>query len=244
MNLSIDIGNTLTKMAVTDKSQVVDVYKVEKLDIEFIKSVLKSYPKIDSAIMITCKDIKENKEPIDYLRSMLPRFIEFNSTINVPITNLYKSPLTLGADRLAAAIGAKAIYPNNNVLIFDFGTAITIDFVSAANEYIGGNISPGSTMRLAALNNYTDNLPLVPFGTEFDLIGTTTEQAILNGVIDGIVFEVEGYISRFEAKYSDLRIIFTGGNGNFFANQVKNPIFATYNLVVYGLNKILEYNAE
>ncbi len=244
MNLSIDIGNTLTKMAVIDKGQVVDIYKIEKLNIEFVQSVLKSYPKIDSAIMITCKDVNDNKESIDYLRSTLSTFIDFNSSITVPITNLYKSPLTLGCDRLAAAIGAKAIYPNNNVLIFDFGTAITIDFVSAENEYIGGNISPGISMRLNALNYYTENLPLVAFDEDFNLIGTHTEQAVLNGVINGIIFEIEGYISRFDEKYTDLRIIFTGGNGNFFANQVKNPIFATYNLVVFGLNRILEYNAE
>ena len=244
MNLSIDIGNTLTKMAVIDKGQVVDIYKVEKLDIEFVKSVLKSYSKIDSAILITCKDTNANKDTIDYLRNTLSTFIDFNSDIPVPITNLYKSPLTLGCDRLAAAVGAKAIYPNNNVVVVDFGTAITIDFVSAANEYIGGNISPGVTMRLNALNHFTENLPLVPFDEDFNLIGTHTEQAILNGVLNGIVFEVEGYISRFEDKYSDLRIIFTGGDGNFFANQVKNPIFATYNLVVFGLNRILEYNAE
>ena len=99
-------------------------------------------------------------------------------------------------------------------------------------------------MRLNALNYYTENLPLVAFDEDFNLIGTHTEQAVLNGVINGIIFEIEGYISRFDEKYTDLRIIFTGGNGNFFANQVKNPIFATYNLVVFGLNRILEYNAE
>lgn len=244
MNLSIDIGNTLTKMAVIDDGQVVDIYKTERLDIEFVESILESYPEIDAAIMITCKNLKIKSEIGDYLKDKLSVFVDFNADIAVPITNLYESPETLGGDRLAAAIGAKAIYPNNNVLVIDFGTAITFDFVTAENEYVGGNISPGISMRLSALNHFTGNLPLVPFDENFNLIGTSTERAILNGVINGIIFEVDGYISRFGDKYSDLRIIFTGGDGNFFANQVKNPIFATYNLVVFGLNRILEYNAE
>ena len=130
-------------------------------------------------------------------------------------------------------------------MLADCGTAITVDMVSAAGEFLGGNISPGAASRFRALHEYTCSLPLRALRPgETELLGRDTFSAIESGVIDGIVYEIEGYIGRLSARYPDLRIIFTGGDGNFFAKRVKNPIFATYDLVVYGLNRILEYNAD
>lgn len=246
MNLSIDIGNTLTKMAVIDKGQVVDTYKVKVLDVACLESIYDSYPGIAAVIATASRDKKVlSQELVTFICSKVKRFIRFGVEypVSVPIKNLYASPETLGYDRLAAAVGAKGIYPNNNVLVVDFGTAITFDVVTAENEFLGGNISPGLSMRLKALNQFTKKLPLVDFRTDYTLIGDNTEQAILNGVINGVLFELEGYISRFEAQYDDLRVVFTGGDGDFFANQIKSPIFATYDLVVFGLNRILDYNA-
>ena len=246
MNLSIDIGNTLTKMAIVDDGQVVDTYKIEILDIPYLESILESYPGINAIIATTSKKSDAlSQEIVTFICSRVSRFIRFEaeSPVSVPIKNLYSSPETLGYDRLAAAVGAKAIYPNNNVLVVDFGTAITFDVVTTNNEFLGGNISPGVSMRLKALHQFTKKLPLVDFRTDYTLIGDNTEQAILNGVINGVLFELEGYISRLETQYDDLRVVFTGGDGDFFANQVKSPIFATYDLVVFGLNRILDYNA-
>ena len=126
----------------------------------------------------------------------------------------------------------------------DFGTAITIDLVTAAGEFKGGNISPGAMTRFRALHDYTSKLPLRSLSDDTMLISTNSNQAVESGVINGIVYEIEGYITRLSQDYEDLKIIFTGGDGNFFAKRLKNTIFAIYDLVVYGLNRILEYNAK
>jgi type III pantothenate kinase len=146
-------------------------------------------------------------------------------------------------------VGANAIYPDSNVLIVDFGTAITMDVVTREGEFAGGNISPGVEMRLRALHDYTARLPLCVNPLKEDdmlpaLLGVTTEQAICNGVVGGIIYEIEGFVSRIEERYEGLKIIFTGGDAKYFAGKLKNTIFATCDLVAYGLNRILEYGDQ
>lgn len=242
MNLAIDIGNTLTKLTIIDDGQVVDFVLTKELSLEFVKNFLKKNRGINAAIMVSTSDEYEDVEA--WLKEKLTHFIKFDHTVPVPLKNLYSTPRTLGPDRLAAAVGANAIYPGSNILIVDFGTAITIDFVSSENEYAGGNISPGAGLRFMALHKFTKKLPLCKLNNSTELIGDNSVSAIESGVVNGIVYEIEGYINDLKTKYQDLRIIFTGGDGDFFAKRLKNPIFATYDLVAYGLNRILEYNAK
>lgn len=238
MNLAIDIGNSLAKAAVIDNSQVVDVFKCETITTRYISSViLKAYPAVKNAIITSTRECDSELE--DYLRKTLRRVVVFDHSTPVPIKNLYATPETLGLDRLAAAVGAKALYPGENVMVVDFGTAITIDVVTASGEFRGGNISPGASSRFRALHEFTGRLPLLSLGEDVSLVGKTTAEAISNGVVNGIVFEIEGYIARLSKEYTDLRIIFTGGDGIFFAKRFKNPIFASSDLVLYGLNEIL-----
>ena len=178
------------------------------------------------------------------LRGRVDYLLEFTSQTPVPIGNAYLTPETLGRDRLAAAVGATVLYPGENVLIVDFGTAVTIDLVTADNTFRGGCISPGVKTRFRALHHFTRKLPLCELIDREVFMGRDTVSAIEGGIVNGIVYEVEGYIRDLERKYDGLRIIFTGGDSNFFAKRVKKPIFATYDLVAYGLNRILEYNAK
>ncbi|MDR2885708.1 MAG: type III pantothenate kinase [Rikenellaceae bacterium] len=241
MNLAIDIGNTMAKMAVIEAGQVVDTFKFEDLSLADVKGVFNAYPGIEAAVMISARDAGEVKQ---WIKAHVKRFVDFTSAIPVPIKNGYRTPHTLGPDRLAAAVGAATLYPGANVLVADFGSAITIDMVSAGGEYLGGNISPGAAMRFRALNTFTRALPLCQLCEQTELVSRESVRAIESGVVNGIVYEIEGYIARLEGKYGPLKIIFTGGDGNFFAKRFKNPIFATYDLVAYGLNRILEYNAD
>lgn len=242
MNLAIDIGNTVAKLAIIDKGQVVDFLKTEEIDVAYVEGILDSYSDIESAILVSVRE--EYCDIEELLSRRVSRFVRFDSDTAVPIKNCYSTPKTLGLDRMAAAVGANALYPGSNILVADFGTTITIDLVSSKGEFMGGNISPGAAMRFNALHQQTKKLPLTTLSDETQLLGTDTISAIKNGVINGIVYEIEGYIRDMEQKYADLRIIFTGGDGNFFAKRLKNPIFATYDLVAYGLNRILEYNAK
>lgn len=242
MNLAVDIGNSLVKVAVFDEGQAVETFRSKTADKRFFDSIFESYPDIDAAIVVSSGPGESEVE--DMLSVRVGRMVKFGPDTKVPIKNMYQTPETLGCDRLAAAVGADALYPDSNVLIVDFGTAITIDLVTAEGEFLGGNISPGAMTRFRALHDYTSKLPLRSLSDDTALIAGNSNQAIESGVINGIVYEIEGYISRLSEDYDDLKIIFTGGDSNFFVRRLKNTIFATYDLVVYGLNRILEYNAK
>jgi type III pantothenate kinase len=98
--------------------------------------------------------------------------------------------------------------------------------------------------RFRALHEYTSRLPLRSLSEDAVLIAGDSNQAVESGVVNGIVYEIEGYVARLSEEYDDLKIIFTGGDSNFFAKRLKNTIFATYDLVAFGLNRILEHNAK
>jgi type III pantothenate kinase len=167
-----------------------------------------------------------------------------SADLKLPIQNLYKTPATLGSDRLAAAVGAVALYPNQNNLVIDMGTCITLDFVSSHNEYLGGAIMPGISMKFKALHTFTDKLPLLTFdnGDEVDIVGDDTRSSIFTGIINGTTMELEGFVERYVEKFGKMNIIFTGGDAIYFEKRVKFPNFVNSNLLLVGLNKILNTN--
>jgi type III pantothenate kinase len=242
LNLAIDIGNTFIKMALFEEGQIVDVWRMKEFDEATISKIFDDSPLIDKAIVVDGRGGQQTLEEL--VSGRVATYIHFWHSVPVPIKNLYSTPATLGYDRLAAAVGAHTIYPHNPVLIVDFGTAITYDLVTAEGEFLGGNISPGAQSRFRALHDHTRTLPLLSLAGEVTLIGRTTAAAIENGVAMGILFETEGYMEALRGDYSEIKTIFTGGDANYFAKRVKNPIFATSDLVFYGLNAILEYNAK
>ena len=242
VNLIIDIGNTCVKLVCFNGDKVVEEKRSDKGDLRTLQEFCGKYC-FARGIYSTVSEIGP-----DYMQALLSlpfKIFEFKSGITrIPIKNKYSTPLTLGADRLAAAVGANYLQPNRNVLIIDVGTCVTFDFVSASGEYLGGNISPGPTMRLRALNSLTARLPLVErFGSTPDF-GYDTETAIRSGVLNGIKYEIEGYIHYFLAKYPKLYVYLTGGvhlNLHFSENIT---IFADDFMVPKGLNRILQYNTE
>jgi len=164
--------------------------------------------------------------------------------LKLPIEILYKTPQTLGADRIAGSVAASALFEGKNVLKVDFGTCITYDFVNNKQQYLGGAISPGLIMRFKALHNYTAKLPLVdPMQfLHYDLTGTDTTTSILSGVVNGIKEEVTGIIKEYEQRFGNLQVVATGGDAGFFVTLLKSEIFARPYLVLEGLNRILNYN--
>ena len=242
MNLAIDIGNTLSKAAVIDNGRVVDVFKTEAFTPACLEKIGKRYPAVDRGILISTRGGEE--ELAGYLAGRLKQLIRFDHTVPLPIRNGYATPETLGRDRLAAAVAAAALCPGTAALVVDFGTAITIDYVTADGEFKGGNISPGASMRFRALHEFTRKLPLEKLSDETEWLGTSSKSAIVSGVVQGIVHEIEGYITNLAQKKDNFRILFTGGDGNYFAKRLKYPIFASEDLVLFGLDRILEYNAS
>ncbi|HXH17700.1 MAG TPA: type III pantothenate kinase [Chitinophagales bacterium] len=239
MNLAIDIGNTRTKLAVFDRDEIICTDATDALTDAYIRRLFRKFS-IQKCILSAVSDYHNDIKNFLAANSWL---LILDSSTPLPVKNLYKTPLTLGKDRIAAAAGAYALYPNENVLVLDAGTAFTFEFISRRGEYLGGGISPGIRLRLKALNAYTANLPLIePQSVDF-LTGTCTKESILSGVMNGMRLEIEGFIREYTGKYEHLRVLLTGGDAFFFETTLKSKIFAVPNLVLIGLNKILQHNA-
>jgi type III pantothenate kinase len=240
VNLVIDIGTSFIKVAVFNRSEILFKENIPEISVEYISLILNNFQDTQYAILSSVR--KRDPALIGFLEKKFRKSIELSSKTPIPIRNLYESPSTLGDDRLAAAIGANIIFPDANVLVIDIGSAITIDFINKKNEFSGGNISPGMMMRFRALNEFTANLPLEYPQEVPDLIGLDTSGAIISGVENGIIFELEGYIRKLTTREKDLNVIFTGGDAAFFAEKIKNQVIVDVNLTLKGLNRILEYN--
>ncbi len=239
MNLVIDIGNTQIKTAVFKDNTLYnkEIYSKD----EFYKSVEKITKKyrIKHAILSNVGEI-ENLKMLE-IRKLFDVLV-LNSKTRLPFINNYKTPQTLGVDRIALIAAAVDQFPNKNVLIFDAGSCITYDFVNEKNEYLGGGISPGIEMRYKALNSYTANLPKLTLSNEIPEIGNTTENSIHFGVLNGIIQEIEGVINQFKVKNQKLTVVLTGGDTIYLAKNLKSTIFANPNFLLEGLNSILIYN--
>lgn len=244
LKLVIDIGNTVTKIAVFDDDELIEFYTVYDNPAIKVKEILISFPEIKSSILSTVAGISTSLKKI--LQST-GTFIELDNNTSVPFVNLYETPDTLGKDRIAIAVAAVSKFPCNNVLVIDVGTCITYDFINSNSEYLGGAISPGFALRFKSLYEFTHSLPLLKLpdtDKEIKLTGATTHESIFSGVIYGVKSEVEHIINQYKSLYPQLKVIISGGDHNYFDSLVKNDIFAAPNIVVYGLKKILDFNEK
>ncbi|MDR0429905.1 MAG: type III pantothenate kinase [Tannerellaceae bacterium] len=241
MNLIIEQGNTTTKIAIFEKGRLITTFVHKDLNVPVVASLFSDYVP-EHGIMSTVTDT--NQELLEFLAGRLKTFILLDEKIPLPIKVAYRTPDTLGKDRLAAAVGAHYLKPGQDLLVIDAGTAITYELIEAPGRYLGGNISPGMTTRFKALEHFTSKLPLVEETDAIPPIGTDTKTAIQAGVVNGICYEMDGYIHDLRLKYPNLLVFLTGGHTDYFAKRLKNIIFANINLVLIGLNRILEYNVE
>lgn len=241
MELVIDIGNSCAKIAVFDKNKIIDVYYDSNKNLDKLDIICNKYP-ISRGIVSSVVKINDIIEK--QIVNLPFNVIRLSHSTTIPITNDYKSPKTLGMDRIAAVIGAEEIEPRRELLVIDAGTCITYDFIDSKGHYKGGNISPGIEMRFRALNSYTDCLPYIDKEGKTLLIGEDTESAIRSGVILGVEQEIAGYISLMRNKYPELLVFLTGGNEFSFDTNLKSIIFVDKFLVLKGLNRIIHYNEE
>ncbi len=240
-NLAIDIGNTRTKLAVFEGDELVRGEVWDVLTPDALRQLAYNQ-KVEKIILSSVA--KQPDDVMAYLRSQ-PFFLELTTETPLPIAIRYKTPQTLGKDRVAAAVGAWHLHPSQNCLVVDAGTCIKMDVVSALGEFLGGNISPGIEMRLKAMHHFTARLPLVKPGDQLpDLLGDSTENALRNGGELGALLEVEGFIRHCEQNFRELKVVLTGGDADFFVKNIKTKIFAHQNLVLHGLNQILKHNAK
>ena len=239
LNLIIDIGNSSCKSALYEKGLLKEFHKGSNSEIEILDKWNKSF-KIEKTIVSSVITIPQR---IEEQLSTLPCITtHFSNLTPLPINVLYRTPHTLGADRLAAIMGAQSEAPGKDLLVIDAGSAITYDFIDAEGNYHGGNIAPGIEMRLAALHEHTNRLPHIGKEGEIPTLGYDTETAIRSGVINGIIYEIEGYIAELKKKHPVLGGFLTGGDQKSLLYKIKSCIFADEFLVLKGLNRILTHH--
>lgn len=235
-NLCIDIGNTNIKSGFFLEDQM--------FDLAFGVDELREKAKNRDFRSIICSVRKSVPYDITAIISSSEKHIELSPFLKIPINIVYDTPETLGMDRVAAAMGAKKYFPEENCIVIDAGTCITSDFVDKNYNFLGGNISPGISMRIAAMHHFTAALPLVKIKKNSGLLGKNTKEALQNGALKGTIWEISSFIKQINRKYGKSRVIFTGGDTKYFVNSFKTSIFANPNLVLEGLNEILKTHED
>ena len=243
MNLCIDQGNSRTKVALFAEGRIVKNLMYRAFTSADVERLFSLYPIANSIVSSVA-----NIEPavVNALHRLSKRFILFDHLTPLPIANRYQTPETLGHDRIAAAVGAAHLCPNSNLLIVDAGSAITYDFVSAEQGFLGGNIAPGMRMRLTSLHQTTKNWPRVEVEENAvrPVFGKNTREAIAAGVVRGIVFEVKGYMRALQEQKTPFTTYVTGGHAPYILDAMKkHEVVGEPHLVLIGLNCILEYNS-
>ncbi|MDR1667781.1 MAG: type III pantothenate kinase [Bacteroidales bacterium] len=240
--ICIDAGNTFIKIALMEHSaaisQAVFPYgKPAKMQ-EYLQSLPAAEGVIVASVSLPAQEI------FCRIPSKISVCMELTGDTPTPVRNLYQTPASLGKDRLAAAVGAYRLYPQKDILVIDAGTALTFDFIDRQGNFIGGNISPGLNMRFQALHSYTKKIPLATPTHHYRTIGNSTEAAVIAGVQNGIIFEMNEYIRYFKRQNSETIFVMTGGDLIFFVNKIESLIFAQPNLVHIGLEEIFKYNVK
>lgn len=243
--LLIDQGNTRCKLTtqadgVWGELEIVPECTVEVL-LDWQQRMGEDFASM--AVVYSSVGRRENSALLQFLSEAFAYALALDADTPLPLNNVLYDRAQIGVDRLAVAVAVHSVLPSQykGALIIDIGTAITIDTVWANGTFVGGNISPGPVARLEALHRATSRLPLVALPQSWDLCGHTTEEAIRAGVMQGIVYELQGYI---DAQDADIAIFLTGGIASNFATQLKNVTFVFQNLLMEGLNRILEFNVH
>lgn len=236
--LAIDIGNTRIKCALFERDQLQQHFIFDETEAVEKLQGLYANNSIENGIYSTVADVPEEMQVFFEKQGI----IQITHELNFPFEIRYKTPHTLGRDRIAGIAGAWQQFPNESSLVIDAGTCIKYDLIDAMGNYLGGNISPGITMRLKAMHTFTDKLPMTSISDSLMLYGIDTVSAIQTGGLRGALLELEGFIQTYTEQWPHLNIILTGGDADFFAKHLNTKIFVRPNILLEGLNEILKYN--
>lgn len=238
MNFAVDVGNSFAKIGIFDQNRLLKVHEqVQIKNLPDLVNEIKPAHLIYSSVSLPADD---------FIRQINPdlEVLVLEHQTGLPIKNNYKSPETLGMDRLASAVAASQLFAGEDVLVVDCGTCIKYDFVDKEGVYFGGAISPGLQMKIKSLHNFTAQLPLVQLRQQPDLVGKTTKESILSGVVNGTAAEINGIISKFKNQNAQITVLLSGGDAHFLSNQIDHKHQLEPFLPLKGLNYILMYNAE
>lgn len=242
MNLVIDIGNTAVKAAIFDDGRMVEVNHAPMAGVGLMLSEMAAARRCERGIV--CSVAGESEAVAKFCAECGFPMLRFDAATPMPVVNDYRTPHTLGLDRLAAVVGARAAYGTANVLVVDAGSCVTYDFLAADGHYQGGNIAPGLAMRFRAMHEHTARLPLVATAGHVPPLGYDTQTAMRSGVVMGMVYEIRGYVHYLYNIYGECRLVLTGGDSALLKEYFNDIADCDAHLVLRGLDYILRYNEE
>ena len=242
MILVVDVGNTRIKAAVFEDDILVQNFVFVKEELEKnIKNILKIFINISHLVVSSVGNI-EKQSFLEFKNEVEVHFVSHNDAF--PFVNEYETPQTLGIDRMVLAAGATLQFPGQNRLVVDAGTCITFDFINESDKYLGGAIAPGLQLRYKSLHDFTAKLPLLTLESPRAMVGKSTIESIHSGVVNGLVYEIDGFIDEYRAISSNFIIILTGGDTDFLAKRLKNTIFANSNFLLESLYQTFQYKIK
>ena len=242
MILTVDVGNTRIKAAVFEGDTNLESFVFDKIELEKkIKKILEKFETITYLVVSSVGDV-EKQSFLAFEDEVKVHFVSHEDIF--PFINNYGTPKTLGIDRMVLAAGATLLYPKQNRLVIDAGTCITYDFIDENNVYQGGAIAPGFRLRYESLHQFTAKLPLLNLESPENYVGKSTSESIHSGVVNGLVYEIDGFIDEYKADGSKIIIILTGGDAVFLAKRLKNTIFANSNFLLESLNQTFQYKIK
>jgi type III pantothenate kinase len=225
MLLAIDVGNTNTVIGMYEDVELVDHWRIatnaertsDELGLLFAQLIDQHGLSFDEHVtgVVICSGVPRITAA---LRDMTERYAGFAPLVLGPgvksgMPILYDDPKEVGPDRIADAVGAYDLYGGPTVVV-DFGTANTIEAISAKGEYMGGAIFPGIEISLDALFGRASLLRRVELVEPRHVIGKTTMESIQSGVVYGYAAQVDGLVNRFKKELGDATVVATGGNAD------------------------------
>lgn len=229
MLLAVDVGNTNITFGVYDGEKLIADWRissdVKRTSDEYaiiIKGLLDntslSVAQLDGFAL--CSVIPRTIAPLlefakKYLKIKKPFLLTPEADLGIQIN--YEPKTDVGADRLANAVAAHALY-KGSVIVVDLGTATTFDAISANGDYLGGAIAPGIEISIEALVAKAAQLRRVQFVTPPNAIGSTTVTSLQSGVVYGFAGQVDRIVEQFQEELGgNARVVATGGLAELIA---------------------------
>jgi type III pantothenate kinase len=254
MLLVIDVGNTNTVLGLYDGDELVHDWRlrtvVDHTIDEYGMLIYNLYknskvsPKAIKAIIISCvvPPMLHILEPLckKYF-NIKPLIVGPGIKTGMPI--FYDNPREVGADRIVNAVAAFEKY-KGDIIIVDFGTATTFDYVSVKGEYMGGCICPGIMISSEALFQKAAKLPRIEISRPKTVIGKDTVSSMQAGILYGYAGLVDGLVERIKTEVkSDPNVIATGGLAKIIAPETKSIQVIDDMLTLEGLRIIHKRNS-
>lgn len=257
MLLAVDIGNTQTHIGVFDRRELIHQWRAateprrtaDELALmfgQFLDPAGLSFSRQITGVAISSVVPRATQE----LRDMTLNYFGFPAVVVEPGTKtgiaiLTDNPREVGADRIANAVAAHAMYPGEAVVVADFGTAITVDAVSAEGEYLGGAIAAGIDVASTALFASTAQIRRVELVAPESAIGKSTTASVQSGIVFGTAALVDGLVERVIKELGgDARVVATGGIAPVVIPHCHRIERFEAMLTLNGLRLIFEQNAR